>query len=82
MNTVGYSKSDAKLSTRSKGEHLLQLGVYAELLESVTGGAASAGTVHLAKAAPGRFDLRQTRYILKRFMAVSKARHRASDDAP
>ncbi|MDP2781067.1 MAG: hypothetical protein Q8O80_11790, partial [Devosia sp.] len=34
---VAYRPEDAKLSRRAKGEYVLQLGIYAELLEAVFG---------------------------------------------
>lgn len=63
-----YRPEDAKLARKPKGEHLLQLGVYAELLEQRFGAAVRDGVVHVATADPVSFDLRRTRYILKRLM--------------
>lgn len=57
---------DAKLSRKAKGEHLLQLGVYAELLETLFGTPVQSGAIHVAMNEPERFDLRRTRYILSR----------------
>jgi predicted RecB family nuclease len=59
---------DAKLSRKPKGEHLLQLGLYAELLEQLYAIPVRGGTVHVALGAAVRFDLRSTRYILRRLI--------------
>src|ERR1700761_21708 len=59
---------DAKLARRAKGEYLLQLGLYAELMEALYGVPVGQGVVHVAAGAPESFDLRRTRYILKRLM--------------
>jgi predicted RecB family nuclease len=63
-----FDPEDAKLARNAKGEYLLQLGIYAELLETMYGITVGGGTVHVAAGAPQAFDLRQTRYILKRLM--------------
>jgi predicted RecB family nuclease len=63
-----YRPEDAKLARKPKGEHLLQLGIYAELLEQRFGAAVQDGVVHVATADPVSFDLRRTRYILKRLV--------------
>jgi uncharacterized protein len=63
-----YIPEDAKLARKPKPEHLLQLGVYAELLERVLGQAPSDGVIHVAGSDPVTFDLRRTRFILKRLM--------------
>lgn len=65
---VAYEPEDAKLSRKAKGEHVLQLGIYAELLETVFGIHVKDGAIHLAAGDPESFDLRRTRYILKRLM--------------
>lgn len=65
---VSFAPEDAKLSRKAKGEHLLQLGVYAELLESLFGIHVQAGAIHVAAGEPENFDLRRTRYILRRLM--------------
>jgi predicted RecB family nuclease len=59
---------DAKLSRKAKGEYLLQLGIYAELLDSLFGIPVQNGAIHVAAGDPESFDLRRTRYILKRLM--------------
>lgn len=64
----GYRPEDAKLARKPKGEHILQLGIYAELLEQRFGGMVRDAVVHVATADPVSFDLRRTRYILKRLM--------------
>ena len=65
---LGFAPEDAKLSRKTKGEYLLQLGVYAELLETLFGIPVQAGTIHVAAGNPEIFDLRRTRYILRRLM--------------
>jgi predicted RecB family nuclease len=65
---VSFAPEDAKLSRKAKGEYLLQLGVYAELLEALYGVPVQAGTIHVAVGEPESFDLRRTRYILRRLM--------------
>jgi predicted RecB family nuclease len=67
-SAVGFAPEDAKLSRKAKGEYLLQLGVYAELLETLFGIPVQAGTIHVAAGDPEIFDLRRTRYILRRLM--------------
>src|SRR5258705_763144 len=59
---------DAKLSRKAKGEYLLQLGIYAELLDSLFGIPVQNGAIHVAAGDPESFDLRRTRYILRRLM--------------
>ncbi len=65
---AGLAPEDAKLSRKAKGEYVLQLGIYAELLEALFGVPVQSGTVHVAAGDPETFDLRRTRYILKRLM--------------
>ena len=65
---AGLCPEDAKLSRKAKGEYLLQLGIYAELLETLFGIPVQSGTIHVAVGDPESFDLRRTRYILKRLM--------------
>ena len=67
---LGFAPEDAKLSRKAKGEYLLQLGVYAELLEMLFGIPVQAGAIHVAAGEPQTFDLRRTRYILQRLMRV------------
>lgn len=69
VESAAYRPEDAKLARKPKGEHLLQLGVYAELLEQNFGSGVQDGVVHVATADPVSFDLRRTRYILKRLMS-------------
>ena len=66
--TPHFAPEDAKLSRKAKGEHVLQLGIYAELLESIYGIPVQSGAIHVAAGDPANFDLRRTRYILKRLM--------------
>ncbi len=81
-----YEPEDAKLARKPKGEHLLQLGIYAELLERVHGVALHGGSIHVAQGAPVRFDLRRIRYILRRlvrhFEAFAHDDQRASAPTP
>lgn len=63
-----FDPEDAKLARNAKGEYLLQLGLYAEMLETSFGITVGNGVVHVAAGAPQTFDLRQTRHILKRLM--------------
>lgn len=65
---VALEPEDAKLSRKAKGEYLLQLGIYAELLEAEYGIPVRDGAIHVAFGYPENFDLRRTRYILKRLM--------------
>ena len=65
---AGLQPEDAKLSRKAKGEYVLQLGIYAELLEALFGIPVRSGTIHVAAGDPETFDLRRTRYILKRLM--------------
>jgi predicted RecB family nuclease len=64
-----YEPEDAKLAHRAKAEHLIQLNVYARLIEEAGGGAPASGAIHVGGgAAPERFDLRQTHHISSRLM--------------
>lgn len=65
---AGLQPEDAKLSRKAKGEYVLQLGIYAELLEALFGVPVQSGTIHVAAGNPESFDLRRTRYILRRLM--------------
>jgi predicted RecB family nuclease len=65
---MAFVPEDAKLSRKAKGEHVLQLGIYAELLEVLFGFPVQSGTVHVAAGDPEIFDLRRIRYILRRLM--------------
>lgn len=64
-----YEPEDAKLAHRAKAEHLIQLNVYARLIEEAGGGAPASGAIHVGGgAAPERFDLRRTHHISARLM--------------
>lgn len=63
-----FEPEDAKLARKAKGEHLLQLGIYAELMEALFGISVQDGVVHVAAGDAQRFDLRRTRHILRRLM--------------
>lgn len=69
-----YEPEDAKLAHRAKAEHLIQLNVYARLIEEAGGGATARGAIHVGGgAAPERFDLRQTHHISTRLMSGFEA---------
>ena len=68
IEAVTLEPEDAKLSRKAKGEYLLQLGIYAELLETLFGIPVQNGAIHVAAGDPESFDLRRTRYILRRLM--------------
>jgi uncharacterized protein len=74
---ANYVPEDAKLARRAKGEHVLQLGIYAELLEAGFGMPVAGGAIHVAAGAPEVFDLRRTCHILKRLM---RSLERFADD--
>jgi predicted RecB family nuclease len=63
-----FEPEDAKLSRSAKGEYVLQLGIYAELLEELFGIPVQGGVIHVAAGQPEPFDLRRTRFILRRLM--------------
>lgn len=65
---VTYEPEDAKLARKAKAEHVLQLGLYAELLERLTGMPVGSGAVHVAMGPAVAVDLTRTRFILKRLM--------------
>jgi predicted RecB family nuclease len=66
--TFVYEPEDAKLARKAKVEHLLQLGIYAELLAEIHGMPVAHGTLHVAGGDPQSFELARTRYILRRLM--------------
>lgn len=63
-----YDPEDAKLAKKAKADHVVQLGVYAALLEPVTGAYPSRGVIHVSAPEPAAFNLEQTRYITQRLM--------------
>ncbi|UGA43034.1 TM0106 family RecB-like putative nuclease [Bradyrhizobium quebecense] len=63
-----FEPEDAKLARSAKGEYVLQLGIYAELLEELFGIPVQGGVIHVAAGEPVPFDLRRTRFILRRLM--------------
>ena len=67
-NGAAYRPEDAKLARRAKGEYVLQLGIYAELLQEMYSTPIGGGAIHVAAGDPEQIDLRRTRYILKRLM--------------
>lgn len=64
----GYSPEDAKLARKAKAEYLVQLGIYAQLIEEVTGEHPVEGAIHGSAGAPERFRLADTRHITDRMM--------------
>ena len=69
-----YEPEDAKLAKKAKAEHLLQLGVYAELLEAATGHRPMFGAIHGGGSAESeRFRLEDTRHITRRMMRQFEA---------
>jgi predicted RecB family nuclease len=63
-----YAPEDAKLSKKAKAEHVVQLGIYAQLIEEVTGEHPDDGVIHGSGGAPARFKLADTRHITDRMM--------------
>ncbi|MEH2500464.1 putative RecB family nuclease [Bradyrhizobium sp. AZCC 1678] len=63
-----YEPEDAKLARKAKVEHLLQLGIYAELLGETHGIPVARGTLHVAGGEPQSLDLARSRHILRRLM--------------
>ena len=63
-----YQPEDAKLAKKAKAEHLLQLGVYAELAHHMAGYRPSEGVIHGSGGAPERFRLDETAHITRRMM--------------
>jgi uncharacterized protein len=74
-----YRPEDAKLSRKAKRDHLLQIGLYAALLNSTNGNPITDGTVHVAAPEPERFDLRETQYVTARLMRRFEAFAEAKD---
>jgi uncharacterized protein len=60
---IAYEPHDAKLSRHAKAEHLIQLSLYAALLEATFAIPVGEGFLHLGDGTLERFDLRQTRHI-------------------
>ncbi|MDX2275673.1 MAG: TM0106 family RecB-like putative nuclease [Hyphomonadaceae bacterium] len=65
---VTYEPEDAKLARKAKPDYVLQLGIYADLLEASVGHPVANGVIHGSGDEPESFDLRQTRHILRRQM--------------
>ena len=68
-----YIPEDAKLARRAKAEHVIQLGIYATLIEQATGMPVSDGVIHVGKGEPQSFDLRQTQQVTARLMSRFEA---------
>jgi predicted RecB family nuclease len=67
--TWQYAPEDAKLSKKAKAGYLVQLGVYAHLLQDHTGSVPTFGTIHGSGDAPEVFKLTDTRHIALRMMS-------------
>lgn len=63
-----YEPEDAKLAHKAKAEHLLQLGIYAALLNEAATSPIAQGAIHVGGGKPERFNLKRTRSITKRLM--------------
>lgn len=63
-----YAPEDAKLARKAKAEYVVQLGIYAQLIEEVTGEHPDDGAIHGSGGAPARFRLADTRHITDRMM--------------
>ena len=70
---ISYEPADAKLARKAKVEYVLQLGIYAGLLERRLGVAVGYGTIYGSTGIPEAFDLRETRHILGRLMRKFEA---------
>ena len=68
-----YVPEDAKLARRAKAEHVIQLGIYATLIEQATGMTVSDGVIHVGKGEPQSFDLTRTQQVTARLMARFEA---------
>jgi uncharacterized protein len=63
-----YEQHDAKLARRAKPEYVLQLGIYAILLEELTGIPIGSGAILGGSGVPEPFDLSQIQHITRRLM--------------
>jgi uncharacterized protein len=63
-----YRPEDAKLSRIAKHHHVLQIGVYAELLKRTTGAPIRKGVIHTSAEEAEIFDLTQTEYVTAQLM--------------
>lgn len=70
---VRYEPEDAKLARKAKAEHVLQLGIYAGLLQEADGVPIGQGAIHVGGGEPERFDLRRTGHITRRLMSRFEA---------
>lgn len=81
-----FEPEDAKLARRTKPEYVLQLGIYAALLEQCLGYPIAQGAIHVSGGEPAPVDLRRTTYILRRLMRAFEAfvarRDRPTQGAP
>ena len=67
-NAAHYEPEDAKLARKAKPEHLLQLGIYADLLRKTIKSPIAEGAIHVGIGEAECFDLKRTRSITKRLM--------------
>lgn len=70
---IRYEPEDAKLAHKPKVEHVLQLALYAELIEKLVGDGVGEGVLRVAGGDPITFDLREFRFILRRLMGEFEA---------
>lgn len=70
---IRYEPEDAKLAHKPKVEHVLQLALYAELIEKLVGDGVGEGVLRVASGDPVTFDLREFRFILRRLMGEFEA---------
>ena len=68
-----YEPEDAKLARKAKAEHVLQLGIYAALLQEAEGVSVGQGAIHVGGGEPERFDLHRTGHITRRLMSRFEA---------
>lgn len=76
-----FEPEDAKLARRAKPEYVLQLGIYAALMEQCLGYPITAGAIHVSGGEPATVDLQRTTYILRRLMRAFEAFVRRPDRA-
>lgn len=68
-----YVPEDAKLAHRAKADHVIQLGIYATLIEHAAGIAVSDGVIHVGKGVPQAFDLTRTKHVTARLVSRFEA---------
>ncbi len=63
-----YAPEDAKLKFSTTASHVLQLNVYAQLLDATAAVHATHGTIYMGSGEPETFDLRKTTHVTTRLM--------------